>query len=675
MQNTPKKHSPTFMQFLSSSTFLVVLGILLIGVAIIFWQVQEASNLDRLAEETAALTRSYARESEFRFDRIEEALQLLANQASVMDQDTQLWKDDADFYLHGFTGLETIALVGETYQVREIVPQELEATYRGESAANFEGRTSQIHIWIPIYDGTVFKGFIVGILDIGSFMQPVIEEIAGDYDLQLTEEGITAFETTTPFTLDERFAASQPITLKNETVLQLTIIPSQSMMKTARMAASNNFIFSLMGAALTLGAVFVAQNFNKLAKANQQRYSSLFAASRDAIFVIDTAGKYQEANAAALDLVGYSLAELRKMTVNDILHLQNSPPSYDRAKLWSEGGQVEIEVRHKDGHAISVEMTISPFQVQRQQSLVIGIARNISERKELEAYRLRQQEQLEQLVATRTVELQERVGEVEKLNTTMNQMLAEMQSANQNLAVTQKQLQTSNEELEAFSYSVSHDLRAPLRHIDGFLHLLLEREKLTLDETSQHYLKNVIEATNRMGALINNLLELSRTTRTQLKYATVNTQEMVQSVIEELNPVLENRTVDFQIDALPPVIGDQGLLRAVWMNLINNAIKFTAHKENAIIQISAQPTKEGDQVTFSVKDNGAGYNPAYSEKLFMVFQRLHNESEFQGSGIGLATVKRIINRHGGDVWADGEEGVGATFYFTLIQAQARGAKE
>lgn len=672
MQNIPQKHTHPLMQFISSSTFLVILGILLTGVSIILWQLQKTSSLNRLTEETAALTRSYARESEFRFDRIEEALHLLANQPSVLNQDVERWKKDANFYLEAFTGLECIALVGDAYQVREIVPQELEAAYRGESAGIFETKTSQIHLWIPIYDGTVFKGFIFAILDIGSFLQPIIDETANTYELKVTEEGITAFETITPFQPDERFAASQSITLKNETVLQLTLSPTRSMVKNARLVSNNSFIFSLMGAALTLGAVFVAQNFNKLAKATQQRYSSLFAASRDAIFVINTAGEYLEANPAALEMVGYSLAELQQMTVNNILHPQNSPPSYDRAKIWAEGGQVEIYLRHQDGHAIPVEMTISPFLVRNQPPLVIGIAREITERKELETYRLRQQEELEQLVTTRTMQLQERVEEVEKLNLTMNRMLAEVQDANQSLAIAQKRLQASNEELEAFSYSVSHDLRAPLRHIDGFLHLLLEREKPNLDETSQHYLKNVLEATHRMGDLINNLLELSRTTRAQLKYTTVNTSEMVQSIIEELSSPLESRSIDFQVGNLPPVIGDQGLLRAVWMNLVNNAIKFTGHKENAVIQINAQPAKENDQVTFSVRDNGAGFNPAYMEKLFMVFQRLHNESEFQGSGIGLTTVKRIINRHGGEVWADGEEGVGATFYFTLIQAHKGG---
>ena len=662
--NKPFHHK--VMAFLNSSTFLVLLSVILLGSTVIFWWMEQNRNLDAVAEETNVLVRSYARETETQFDYIYEALSLLADQKEVFyENNIESWKEDADFYAQAFAGVKTIALVDKDYLIYATVPSEVEDELKGQSATILESTPDQINIWVPIYKGTSFQGFVAAVLDIEQLMTPVVEEINGSYELQVVMENVSAFETLSPFAPDERFAASESMVFQDEAVLLLTLSPTQTTVRSAIRAARNSFVVSLLGTAFTIGAVFVAQNFNKLAITNQQRYQNLFDSSRDAIFVINPQGQYLDANPSALSMVGYTLEELRTLKVPDLVHEESKPISYDRNELWKNGGTVETSLRNQAGDAIPVEMAISPLRLEDKVPSIIGIARDITERKELENLRLRQQEELELLVAKRTAELNMRVDEVEELNRVMGQMVLDVQKANDSLELAQKRLQTSNDELEAFSYSVSHDLRAPLRHIDGFLNLLMEREETKLDDTSMHYLKNVLDSTQRMGELINNLLQLSRTTRAKIQLTPVDTTAVVSSVIKELQNSLDGRNITFEVEDLPKVIGDQALLRVVWVNLLNNAVKFTKNVEDTHIKITAKPAEKKKWVTFSVEDNGAGFNQEYANKLFQAFQRLHNDTEFKGTGIGLATVARIIHRHGGEVWAEGQEGQGATFYFTL----------
>lgn len=261
------------------------------------------------------------------------------------------------------------------------------------------------------------------------------------------------------------------------------------------------------------------------------------------------------------------------------------------------------------------------------------------------------------------------MAEIEQLNVSMETMLEESQENNRALILAQKQMEAAYDELEAFSYTVAHDLHAPIRHIRGFISLLQENSPNNLDNTAQQYLLKIENAAHRMGELINSLLDLSQTTRAHMNFTAVNSKHLVETIVDEVTFPLVDRNVNIQLDELPPVRGDEDLLRIVWLNLVNNAVKFTSQTDDAHIQIKARPLEEQKKILFSIKDNGAGFNPAYSEKLFQVFQRLHSEREYQGTGIGLTTVKRIIQRHGGEVWAEGEEGVGATFYFTLDPVQ------
>jgi len=232
------------------------------------------------------------------------------------------------------------------------------------------------------------------------------------------------------------------------------------------------------------------------------------------------------------------------------------------------------------------------------------------------------------------------------------------------------QLEAANKELEAFAYSVSHDLRAPLRHINGFIQLLFQHEKDQLDQTSSHYLHSIAESSKKMSRLINDLLTFSRTGRAELQIQFVELDGLLQEAQRELAPMLEKRQITWEISPLPVVKGDQSLLRQVWVNLLSNAIKYTAPRTEARIEIGVKrddSDKEGE-VTIFVRDNGVGFDPQYTHKLFGVFQRLHHAEEFEGTGIGLAIVRRIIGRHGGRVWAESEVDRGATFYVTLKKA-------
>jgi light-regulated signal transduction histidine kinase (bacteriophytochrome) len=234
---------------------------------------------------------------------------------------------------------------------------------------------------------------------------------------------------------------------------------------------------------------------------------------------------------------------------------------------------------------------------------------------------------------------------------------------NENLLRHATELAAINKELEAFSYSVSHDLRAPLRSIDGFSQALLEDYSDKLDKEGQDYLIRVRKAAQQMGNIIDDLLKLSRITRRPLEHEKVNLSDLSKSIIDELQKKDSNRNAKVSIDEDLTVMGDKQLLRLALENLIGNAWKFTSKKSNTKIEIGK--TKKKDKDAFYVRDNGAGFDMKYADKLFVPFQRLHSDQEFEGIGIGLGIVSRIIHRHGGEIWAEGKEGGGATFYFSL----------
>jgi PAS domain S-box-containing protein len=230
------------------------------------------------------------------------------------------------------------------------------------------------------------------------------------------------------------------------------------------------------------------------------------------------------------------------------------------------------------------------------------------------------------------------------------------------------ELQKANESLEAFSYSVSHDLRAPLRHVQGFIHLLERDAGDRVGEKAKEYLHLIADAAKRMGRLIDELLEFSRMGRVELSQSRVNMEDLVRDVVQFTAGDIGQRTVVWEIGPLPAVHGDPSMLRLVVENLISNALKYSRYRSETRIAIGSSPAENGKSVFF-VRDNGVGFDPQYAGKLFGVFQRLHSSEEYEGTGIGLANVQRVIERHGGKVWAEAILNQGATFYFSLNEAR------
>jgi light-regulated signal transduction histidine kinase (bacteriophytochrome) len=264
--------------------------------------------------------------------------------------------------------------------------------------------------------------------------------------------------------------------------------------------------------------------------------------------------------------------------------------------------------------------------------------------------------ELEKRVDERTAELRAAKDELQRANTELSKRSAQLERAN-------RELETANRELEAFSYSVSHDLRAPLRAVGGFSQMILDDFGTQLPPESRHLLNVVITNVAHMRTMIDDLLKLSRLGRCSLSLQPVALTPLVRTVLEDLRSSQDLSKVNVEIAELPPCNGDPSLLKQVFINLLSNAIKFSRNKDKPLVHVDSF-RKDGETIYF-VRDNGAGFDMQFADKLFGVFQRLHNEADFEGTGVGLSIVQRIIHRHGGRIWAEGAPGHGATFYFTL----------
>jgi PAS domain S-box-containing protein len=368
------------------------------------------------------------------------------------------------------------------------------------------------------------------------------------------------------------------------------------------------------------------------------RLAAIVDSSDDAIIGKTLGGIITSWNRGAEKIYGYSWEEATGRPISTLVPADlpdEIPAILKRLSLGEAITHYETVRVTKEGRRLNVSLTISP--IRDSQGNIVGastIARDITSRKEAEDEIRLLNEQLEQRVRQRTAQLEE-----------------------------------ANKELEAFSYSVSHDLRAPLRHIDGFAQLLQKRATAVLDETGRRYLDMIVESTNHAGDLIDNLLAFSRIGRVEIKHANVDMNWLVREALDDLKQETEGQNISWKLGKLPEVQGDLPTLRIVMANLLSNAVKYTRTRERAEIEVGSK--SNGDETVFFVSDNGVGFDMQYADKLFGVFQRLHSVEEFEGTGIGLATVQRIVNRHGGRAWAEGSVGSGAAFYFSLPLIEGR----
>jgi PAS domain S-box-containing protein len=368
-------------------------------------------------------------------------------------------------------------------------------------------------------------------------------------------------------------------------------------------------------------------------KKSEQKVRGLLEAAPDAT-VVDRDGTIVLVNAQVERLFGYKREEVLGQPISLLIperfrdqYPGNRTGLFTRVQAGETIPALELCGLRKDGSEFPVEISVSPLETEEGQ-LVTSAIRDITERKKAQEG---------------------------------------IQSLNEHLQRRSQELEAANKELEAFTYSVSHDLRAPLRHIDGFSKLLVEQYGPQLSEEVRECIKLICNGTREMGQLVDDLLSLAGVGRKELTLQLTALDSVIKEVVSDLERQNEGRVIDWQIEKLPFVECDAGLMKQVFVNLLSNAIKFTRPRERADIAVGVLNRDEG-KVIF-VRDNGVGFNMKYSNKLFGVFQRLHRQEDFEGTGVGLATIQRIIHKHGGRVWAEAELNKGATFYFTLGTAQ------
>ncbi|GLI37019.1 sensor histidine kinase [Geobacter hydrogenophilus] len=400
-----------------------------------------------------------------------------------------------------------------------------------------------------------------------------------------------------------------------------------------------------------------------------EKFRDIFESAPVGIFQSTIGGRFLRINATLAVMFRYDSPEEMAGAVTDIASQLFVDPlqrtDLIRSVLETDTfARSEVLYRRKDGSVFIATLSMRAVRDDNGDTAFLeGFVEDITERKHAEEEILKLNTDLEQRVRNRTAELEAANSALKKEIEHRKKAQGEITRLNLDLLRQKAALETVNRELESFSYSVSHDLRAPLRHLDGFSRILEEECASKLGEPGRDCLQRIRAAAEKMDTLVNALLQLSRMIRTEIDLHPVDVSAMAREIVEELAKSDPDRNVTVDIEGGVVVMADPHLLRIVMDNLLGNAWKYTSKNNDACIEFGTTEVT-GKRACF-VRDNGAGFDMAYAGKLFGAFQRLHSEAEFEGIGIGLATVQRIIHRHGGKVWAEGQVGKGATFYFML----------
>ena len=372
------------------------------------------------------------------------------------------------------------------------------------------------------------------------------------------------------------------------------------------------------------------RNAEEALKKSRTLYESLFENAPDAVVVVDNRGLIRKVNQQAELLFGYLREEMVGWRVERLMperfqkaHLRHLRSYFKDPRVRRMGTGLALYGISRDGREFPLDIMLTPMET-GEGAWSFAVIRDVTLQKQNEA-------------------------RIRELNSSLQSQV--------------EQLIASNREQEAFSYTISHDLRAPLRHILGFVELLETRDLSALDQKSRHYLQVITGAGRKMGELIDDLLSFSRIGRVEMSQCEVDLHALVRGVVAAVAETARDRDIEWEIGPLPTVLADPEMLRQVMVNLIGNAVKFTRPRARARIEVGTQDL-EGETLVY-VRDNGVGFDFRYVHKLFGVFQRLHTSDEFEGTGVGLANVQRIIERHGGRVWAEGAVDAGATIWFSL----------
>lgn len=372
---------------------------------------------------------------------------------------------------------------------------------------------------------------------------------------------------------------------------------------------------------------------------NKLRVESIYEATFEqaAVGIVhhDEEYNWMRVNDKFCDMLQYSKSELNKISVEKLVHPEDLEygKMMDKKVLNGELSSYQIEKRYRRKDESIVHVLLSKTiakDTDNNHMFFVSVLKDITHLKKIET-------------------------ELENFNIELEQQVEERT----------KQLEVINDELESFSYSVSHDLRTPLRAISGYSNLLIEDHLDQLNSEGREFIDIIQSEVSRMGRLIDDLLAFSKLSRTGMQEIEFCMDDLVKKCIDEVNQVSADQNTPIEVGELQSVTGDPNLLKQVWINLISNAVKYRRKDVNPEIKISRNEDAENKRIIFSIQDNGVGFDMKYKDKLFGVFQRLHSDDEFEGTGIGLALVQRIVNRHKGEVWADSKPGVGSVFYFSI----------